>query len=266
MSGSARPAEPRPAEGTRERIIATTARHLGELGPRGVELRAICLELGISPSLVNYYFSSPAELLWRAAIHGYGDHVAAQRAAFAAAADGAAAVEAWVMGTIEWTKANPGIAAVIDFPMLALSTEGVASADRYARDLSSLSRENVTTLGSAIWSLMSGRPPARLSTARVAAMIRVHRDFAFWISTVGFGGLGAAMWIAGRKPYGLLWRAFGFSPDRQIRSTLRELIVRIAATGPAGIDPDAFPEDALEEVVDGGGGAADEQRPNPEPL
>lgn len=62
------------------------------------------------------------------------------------------------------------------------------------------------------------------------------------------GGMGAAMWIAGRKPYGMLWRAFGFSPDRQIRSTLRELIARIAAGGGGTIDPFALPEDGPEEL------------------
>lgn len=251
MTRSPRPSAEGPAaEGTRERIIAATTRHLGTLGPRGVELRAVCLELGISPSLVNYYFSSPAELLWRAAIHGYAAHVSAQRDLFAAARDGAQAVETWVLQTIAWTRENPGIAAVIDFPMLALSTEGMATSDRYVKDLSALSRENVTTLGSAVWSLMSGRPPVRLSTPRVAAMIRVHREFAFWISTVGFGGMGAAMWIAGRKPYGILWRAFGFSPDRQIRSTLRELIARIAATGGGPIDPFTLSEDDLDAPLD----------------
>ena len=147
-------------EGTRERIIATTARHLGELGPRALELKTVCGELEISPSLVNYYFASPAELIWLAAIYGYTEHVAAQQAAFDRAKTGAAALEGWVRGTIDWTRANPGLAAVIDFPMLALSTEGLATADQFTKDLSGLSRDNVTTLGSAVWSLMKGQPLA----------------------------------------------------------------------------------------------------------
>lgn len=235
-------------EGTRERIVVATARHLGELGPRALELRAVCTELGISPSLVNYYFASPAELIWTAAVYAYAQHVAAQQAAFDQARDGAAALEAWVRGTIDWTRANPGVAAVIDFPMLALSTEGMATSDQFTKDLSGLSRDNVTTLGSAIWALMKGRPPARLSTARVAALIKLNGEFAFWISTVGFGGLGAAMWIAGRKPYNFLWRAFGFAPDRQISSTIRELVARIAATGGHGLPEldDLAPDETAE--------------------
>lgn len=232
-------------EGTRERIIGATARHLALLGPRGVELRSVCLDLGISPSLVNYYFSSPAELLGRAALHAYGVHVAEQRAAFDRAPDGRAALEGWVLGTIAWTKANPGVAAVIDFPMLALSTEGLATADGFARELSSRSRENVATMSSAVWSLMTGRPPARLSSAKVAVLIKLRPEFAFWVSTVGFGGLGAAMWVAGRKPYGLLWRAFGFDPDRQIRASLRELVARIAASGGGGLPDEQEIEAAL---------------------
>lgn len=228
---------------TEERIIARTARHLAELGPRAVEVRAICLELDLSPSLVNYYFSSPAELIWRAALLGYEEHVDEMKRRFEGAKDGKDALERWVLGTIEWTRANPGIAAVIDFPMLALSTEDGKTTDAFVKEMSASSRANVTTLGSAIYSLMTGKPPKRLSTARVAALIKLNSEYAFWISTVGFGGQGAAMWIAGRKPYNFVWKAFGFSPDRQIRSTLRGLVAQISAGGAADL-PEVDEEEA----------------------
>jgi len=220
---------------TQDRIIDATSRHLAELGPRAVEVRAICLELDLSPSLVNYYFSSPGELIWRAALLGYERHVEDMKRRFERAKDGREAVEGWVLGTIEWTRANPGIAAVIDFPMLALSTEDGKATDSFVKEMSAPSRANVTTLGSAIYSLMTGKPPRRLSTARVAALIKLNSEYAFWISTVGFGGQGAAMWVAGRKPYNFVWKAFGFSPDRQIRSTLRGLVAQISEKGDAGL-------------------------------
>lgn len=220
---------------TQERIIEATSRHLAELGPRAVEVRAICLELDLSPSLVNYYFSSPGELIWRAALLGYEQHVEDMKRRFDRAKDGREAVEGWVLGTIEWTRANPGIAAVIDFPMLALSTEDSTSTDAFVKEMSGPSRANVTTLGSAIYSLMTGKKPRRLSTARVAALIKLNSEYATWISTVGFGGQGAAMWVAGRKPYNFVWKAFGFSPDRQIRSTLKGLVAQISDNGDAGL-------------------------------
>lgn len=220
---------------TQDRIIEATSRHLAELGPRAVEVRAICLELDLSPSLVNYYFSSPAELIWRAALLGYEQHVEEMKRRFDRARNGKEALEGWVLGTIEWTRANPGIAAVIDFPMLALSTEDAKTTDAFVKEMSAPSRANVTTLGSAVYSLMTGKPPRRLSTARVAALIKLNTEYAFWISTVGFGGQGAAMWIAGRKPYNFVWKAFGFSPDRQIRSTLRGLVAQIGEGGDAGL-------------------------------
>jgi AcrR family transcriptional regulator len=220
---------------TEERIIEATARHLAELGPRAVEVRAICLELDVSPSLVNYYFSSPGELIWRAALFGYEQHVKQMKRRFGRAKDGREAVEGWVLGTIDWTREHPGIAAVIDFPMLALSTEDGVTTDAFVKQMSGPSRANVTTLGSAVYSLMTGKPPRRLSTARVAALIKLNTEYAFWISTVGFGGQGAAMWVAGRKPYNFVWKAFGFSPDKQIRSTLRGLVAQISANGDAGL-------------------------------
>lgn len=231
QTAAAPPSDP----STQDRIIEATSRHLAELGPRAVEVRAICLELDLSPSLVNYYFSSPGELIWRAALLGYERHVEEMKRRFAKARTGKEAVEGWVLGTIEWTRANPGIAAVIDFPMLALSTEDGKATDAFVKEMSAPSRANVTTLGSAIYSLMTGKPPRRLSTARVAALIKLNSEYAFWISTVGFGGQGAAMWVAGRKPYNFVWKAFGFSPDRQIRSTLRGLVAQISEKGDAGL-------------------------------
>lgn len=224
-----------PEPSTQDRIIEATSRHLAELGPRAVEVRAICLELDLSPSLVNYYFSSPGELIWRAALLGYEQHVEEMKRRFDRAKNGREAVENWVLGTIEWTRENPGIAAVIDFPMLALSTEDGKTTDAFVKEMSAPSRANVTTLGSAIYSLMTGKPPRRLSTARVAALIKLNSEYATWISTVGFGGQGAAMWVAGRKPYNFVWKAFGFSPDRQIRSTLKGLVARISSSGDAGL-------------------------------
>lgn len=215
-------------EGTKEKLIQATARHLAEYGPRGTEVGAVCKELDLSPSLVNYYFGGPNPLIWQAAMESYSNHVEAQRQALERAPDGKLAVETWVLNTIEWKQQNPGIAAVVDYPMLALSREELSEADKLSKDLSGVSRENVAIAGSAVYSLMTGKPPRKLSSARVAALIKLNSEFAYWISAVGFGGFGAGAWIAGRKPYSAVWRALGFSPDKQIRSTLKELTANIA--------------------------------------
>lgn len=226
-----------PWPSTRERLIATTADHLGQLGPRGVELRAVCQELGVSPSLVNYHFANPAELIYAATLYGYRGHVLDQRRGLDKARTGAQAVTQWVLTTIEWKRRCTGLAAVIDYPMLALGTRSEATPDDFVKALTALSRENVTTLGSGVYALLTDKPVCRISTARVAALIRLNREFAYWISTVGFAGQGAGTWIAGRKPYGRLWKAFGFDPDSQIRSTLDELTAKMAGAG-AGVMPD----------------------------
>jgi AcrR family transcriptional regulator len=230
--GTAKKRGPKPKgpsdEGTKQKLIAATARHLAEYGPRGTEVGAVCKELDLSPSLVNYYFGGPDPLIWQAAMASYSEHVEMQRQALERAPDGKLAVETWVLNTIEWKQQNPGIAAVVDYPMLALSREEMAEADRLAKELSAVSRENVAITGSAVYSLMTGKAPKKLSSARVAALIKLNSEFAYWISAVGFGAFGAGAWIAGRKPYSAVWRAFGFSPDKQIRSTLRELTARIA--------------------------------------
>lgn len=224
------------SESTRDRIVEATSRHLAELGPRELELRAVCKELDITPSLVNYYFEDPQELLWTAAIAEYRAHVAAQRQAFERAPDGKSAVEGWVLKTIEWRQEKPGVAAIIDYPMLALS--GATSEEELSKEMSSISRENVTITGSAVYALMTGKTPRMLSTTRVAALIRLNGEFAYWISAVGFGGTGAGTWIAGRKPYSRVWRAFGFSPDRQIRATLREMTARLGSEDPPRLSGD----------------------------
>ena len=154
--------------GTRERLIVAAGQHLAARGTRAVELRAICVELGISPSLVNYHFQSPEQLLWLAAIRAYGQHVHSQQELVATSGTGADAVEA----------------------------------------------------------------------------IKTNSEFAYWITVVGFASQGAGMWIAGRKPYSPLWRAFGFSPDKQIRTTVQELIARMAKTPTNAIpDPDTLTDE-----------------------
>jgi hypothetical protein len=41
----------------------------------------------------------------------------------------------------------------------------------------------------------------------------------------------SAAWIVGRKPYRPIWKAFGFDADKQIKSSLGELVSGIAAAG-----------------------------------
>jgi len=220
---------------TRERLIVAAGQHLATRGPRAVELRAICVELGISPSLVNYHFENPEQLLWLAAIRAYGQHVHDQETQVAKASTGAAALEAWVNGTINWMRDNPGTASVINFPQQTLA--GISEVDDYVKELTTLSRANVAALGSAILATIKGRPVRMVSAQRVALLIKTNSEFAYWMSTVGFASQGAGMWIAGRKPYSPLWKAFGFSPEKQIRSTVQELIARMSKA-PAHSIPD----------------------------
>jgi AcrR family transcriptional regulator len=228
--------------GTRERLIVAAGQHLATRGPRAVELRAICIELGISPSLVNYHFSSPEQLLWLAAIRAYAQHVHEQEDLVSQAKSGADAVEAWVNGTVSWMRDNPGIASVIDFPQQTLA--GVDDIDDFVKELTHLSRMNVASLGSAILATVKRRQVRMVSAQRVALLIKTNSEFAYWISVVGFASQGAGMWIAGRKPYSPLWRAFGFSPDKQIRTTVQELIARMAKTPAQAIpDPDTLTDE-----------------------
>lgn len=216
---------------TRERLIDAAALRLASRGPRGVELRSLCIELGISPSLVNYHFASPGELLWLAAVKGYELHVEQQHEAVRTAPSGERAVELWIRETIAWKRSATGVAAIIDYPMLAFSDESEADLDQYARMISDVSRRNVATLGSAVYALMKARDVRMLSAQRVAMLIKTNRDFAYWMSVIGFGGQGAATWIAGRRPYSALWKIFGFSPDRQINATISELVARAHRSG-----------------------------------
>jgi AcrR family transcriptional regulator len=238
----ARPAEGSSPGGTRERLIIAAGQHLAVRGPRAVELRAICVELGISPSLVNYHFQSPEQLLWLAAVRAYAQHVQAQEALVAEAPSGEAAVAAWVNGTVNWMRDNPGIASIIDFPQQALAD--LDDVDEFVKELSHLSRSNVAALGSAILATVKRRPVRMMSAQRVALLIKTNSEFAYWISIVGFASQGAGMWIAGRRPYSPLWRAFGFSPDKQIRATVQELIARMTQTPAHAMpDPDSLSEE-----------------------
>ncbi|MFC7497462.1 MULTISPECIES: TetR/AcrR family transcriptional regulator [unclassified Nocardioides] len=97
------------AEQTRA-IQATGRRHLAEVGPAALSLRAIAREVGLVSSAVYRYFPSRDDLLTALIVESYdelGDAVEAADEAVADRADLAGRFRAVVHAIHDWARANP---------------------------------------------------------------------------------------------------------------------------------------------------------------
>lgn len=109
-----------PRNEARNLIVETALAHMGRLGPAHVHPKEICEELGLSKALVNYHFGGRDALIAEAMMVGYERYV--DELWFAAESAGVDPVErliAWVDRLADWTVAHPGLAAALNFPVVA---------------------------------------------------------------------------------------------------------------------------------------------------
>lgn len=93
-----------------------------EVGPAAVHPNEICLELGLSKSLVNFHFGGRDGLIAEAIVASYRLYVSEiMEAAEAAGSDPVDRLMAWVDAQVAWTIAHPGLAAALNFPAEASS-------------------------------------------------------------------------------------------------------------------------------------------------
>lgn len=205
----------------RRQLVDTAVLHLSQLGPAGVQPQEICRELGLSKALVNYHFGGRDGLILEAMATAYEDYVdGLMDAADAAGDDPVDRLVAWIDRQVEWTSANPGLAAALDFPAVALSAPipddpaqqrlGEAGTRNF-RNLQQLVRE-------ARAHLRHVADPAELDAAEVGLAA----------AAVGWMALGMAVWVGGRhlptQQAGM--RVFLPQAQQHVRSVLVEMLQR----------------------------------------
>jgi len=171
----------------RSALVEAALRVISTEGAASMHPNELCLELGISRSLVNFHFDGRDGLVAEAMALGYERYVAELKLA----ADGAGPepldrLLAWVDRQVEWTIANPGLAAALNFQREASGMHG-GMPDEVAAHLAETGARNFNFL---------------------IELVRAVREFngaATDSSTLGFDGavvgwltLGLSVWLAGR--------------------------------------------------------------------
>lgn len=109
-----------PRNEARQALLECTLTHLAAKGPANVQPKDVCAELGLSKALVNYHFGGRDALITEAMVLGYERYVETLwEAAESAGSDPLDRLMAWVDAQVEWTSANAGLAAALNFPFFA---------------------------------------------------------------------------------------------------------------------------------------------------
>jgi len=175
---------------SRGQLVETTIRHLALHGPSGVQPQEVCRELGLSKALVNYHFGGRDGLILEAMATAYEAYVDELMAAAEAAGDDAVTrLLAWIDRQVDWTAANPGLAAALDFPAVAIATP--QPTDPAQQRLAAAGSRNFGNLQQLV-----REARAHLRGVDDAAELDAA-DVGFSAAVVGWLALGMAVWVGG---------------------------------------------------------------------
>jgi AcrR family transcriptional regulator len=171
----------------RSALIESALRVISTDGAASMHPNELCLELGIARSLVNFHFGGRDGLVAEAMALGYERYVSElKRAADAAGPEPLDRLLAWVDRQVEWTIANPGLAAALNFQREASGMHG-GMPDEVAAHLAETGARNFNFL------------------IELVRAVRESNGVATDSSTLGFDGavvgwltLGLSVWLAGR--------------------------------------------------------------------
>lgn len=172
-------------------LIETTIRHLASQGPSGVQPQEVCRELGLSKALVNYHFGGRDGLILEAMATAYERYVEELMAAAGAAGrDPVERLMAWIDRQVDWTAANPGLAAALDFPAVAIALP--QSTDPVQQRLAAAGSRNFGNLQQLVRAAK-----AHLRGVDDAGELDAA-DVGFSAAVVGWLALGMSVWVGGK--------------------------------------------------------------------
>lgn len=205
----------------RQIILDATETVLATKGANQVSPKEICRDLGLPSSLVNYHFGGRESLLAEAAVVAYEKYCALNAQAVANAGPNAEnRVRAWIWSQYNWTVANPGTAALLNYSMGAPDI-GELFQTRFQHRMEVAARINLVAIGGAVRDLATGQlqPEPINEKALEDESFLVHMALVSWVT------LGVSTWISGQH-----------SPTRNVqqlvdqRHLLNKVIDSIVAT------------------------------------
>ena len=175
----------------REALIEAAIRSISVDGASRTRPKDLAEGLGLSKSLVNFHFGGRDGLIAEAVATSYERYVdLVWAAAESAGSDPVARLFAWIDEQIDWTMANPGIAAALNFPNEASGMLG--RFDGAERDrIQAAGTRNFENLRSLVLD-------ARAHLRDPSATEPDPMDATYDAVIVGWMTLGTAVWSAGR--------------------------------------------------------------------
>ena len=178
---------------SRRELLTATQSALAQHGANGIQLKQLCSDLGLAPSLVNYHFGSADQLMAEAVVESYEQYVAQNAAAVeAAGADPEARLRAWILSQFEWTRAHPGIAAILNFG-LSSPTVGNAITGKLVDRLAATSTANLTLAAELVRDLRAGA----LGHESITSVGAADEELAELTTLMMWTTLGVSTWAAG---------------------------------------------------------------------
>jgi len=178
-----------PRSQARAALVEAALGQLRASGPSGVRPHELCRDLHVSKALVNYHFGSRDGLVAEAMALGYERYVdTLWSAADAAGPEPLDRLMAWINEQIDWTVANAGLAAALNFSTFyarGAAAESAAVArmhDAGVRNFANLQRL-VKAAGTAV----------RVDATATPDAVTVGLDAA----VIGWATLGFSVWLAG---------------------------------------------------------------------
>ncbi|MDA3014400.1 MAG: helix-turn-helix domain containing protein [Actinomycetota bacterium] len=181
----------------RQALIDATVHELATKGPRGVVLAEICLELDISPALVNYHFGNRDNLLAEAVVVAHrrlvDDMNEITLRPHASAED---QFRARFDYRFDWTRDHPGIDSMLNYTHV-LDPSGRVLSNEFQERIGQTTSDDMAGLATCVAALHHGRPMTEL----IGAEHPLYRpEFADVTAYVALSALGAATFLTGHHP------------------------------------------------------------------
>lgn len=178
---------------SRKELLTATQTALAQHGANGIQLKQLCADLGLAPSLVNYHFGSADQLMAEAVVESYEQYVAQNAAAVGAAGtDPEDRLRAWITSQFEWTRAHPGIAAILNFG-LSSPTVGNAITGNLVERLAATSSANLLLAAQLVRDVRAGS----VSDDPIDIVGSADEELTELTTLMMWTSLGVSTWAAG---------------------------------------------------------------------